>query len=334
MSVDEQQRLVARAAGLFAALLTLTLGVACTTAKQKKLEAQYGPTESIVEVVSVLRRHVPDDTYRFPPAVDFTGRNVYRSSLLRLESIQRIHADALRSGYMDPVLAFAKGRALERLRAYGPAAAQYREAARFDGSLQQLAVDSARVCERIATAITIGIDLIDPLAAPEQGASASQLDPERIVAELEERAALLSGLLDEVGDSHYGAVVREEIERADEVRAHYFVSMRFALPDGQLRAVAELQRLVARHGPSKRRLRHLLDLASLYDGLAHEYVTAVPPESLEFDPARFQELVDPASQLYEAVATQDGTPEKLEASRRLEAFLAFTLQIGHDRFTP
>ena len=99
-----------------ALLLVLTLCAACSTTDRKKREAQYGPSESVIEVVAVLRRHVPDDTYRFPPARDFTGRNVYRSSLLRLESIERLPADALRTGYMDPVIALAKGRGLERLR--------------------------------------------------------------------------------------------------------------------------------------------------------------------------------------------------------------------------
>ena len=36
----------------------------------------------------------------------------------------------------------------------------------------------------------------------------------------------------------------------------------------------------------------------------------------------FEELVDSASHLYQAVANQDGTTEKLEAQRRLESFLA------------
>jgi hypothetical protein len=53
-----------------------------------------------------------------------------------------------------------------------------------------------------------------------------------------------------------------------------------------------------------------------------------------FDPVRFQELIEGASRLYEMVASRDGTPEKLEASRRLEAFLAFSIRIDRDRFTP
>jgi len=317
-------------------LLVGASGVGCTTAKTKKLEAQYGPSESILEVVAVLRRHVPDDTYRFPPATDFTGRNVYRSTLLRLESIERIHADSLRTGYMDGVIAFAKARALERLRGFDLAAAHYREAARLDAGLRDEAQRSARVCDEISEAIQVGIGFDDPLAfadGPAEPDERRSMDPESIIAELDERVALLSFVLDAEHDTHYAAVIREEIERADQIRADWFERRRYEITDGQIRAVSELQRLVTRHAASKLRLRHTLRLASLYDDLAHEYVNAVPPESLRFDPARFQDLVDPATHLYESVASQDGTPEKLEASRRLEAFLAFTLLVDRDQFT-
>jgi hypothetical protein len=109
--------------------------------------------------------------------------------------------------------------------------------------------------------------------------------------------------------------------------------MRFVLADGQLRAVSELQRVLNRNAASKNRRRHMMQLANLYVALAEEYVAAVPPSSLGFDPPRFQELVDVATQLYQAVSVQDGTPEKLEAARRLEAFLAFALTVDRDRFS-
>lgn len=329
----------------------------CSTAKSKKLEAHYGPSESVLEVVATLRRHVPDDTYRFPAATDFTGRNVYLSALLRLESIERIHADSLRSGYMNGVLAFSKARALERVRGYDIAARQYREAERLDDALAEEAIRSAEICDEIAQALSVGIDVEDPLAPaavpdPEEtlqeGEAVLQaraespieavapmppLDADRVVADLDERVALLSFLLEEHADTHYAAVIREEIERADELRGIWFERHRYDITDGQLRAVSELQRVVSRHGASKNRLRHRLRLARLYDDLAHEYINAVPPVSLDFDPARFQDLVDPAVHLYESVASQDGTVEKLEATRRLEAFLAFTLVVDRDRFT-
>ena len=316
--------------GLCASLL---LSLACTSLQTKKLEATYGPTESIIEVVAVLRRHVPDDTYRFPPATDFTGRNVYRSSLLRLENIERIQADPLRSGYMDPVINFAKARALERLRAYELASLHYQRVAERTGELQDPARTSASVCRRIVDALSVGIHLENPLDPPARSPGREVADPQAVVAELEERVALFLFLHDELEGNYMQAVVAEEIERADEVRAGYFVNRRHIFADGALLAVTELQRVVSRHAASKNRLRHMIALANLYDDLAREYVGASPPESLDFDPAQFQDLIDPAAQLYESVAAHDGTPEKLEAARRLEALLAFTLQVDSDRFS-
>ena len=292
----------------------------------------YGPTQSVIEVVAVLRRHVPDDTYRFPPASDFTGRNVYRSTLLRLENLERVHSDALRAGHLDATIHFAKARSLERLRSYDLAAEHYRVAAERSQTLRNEALRSAHTCEELHAATEVGIDLANPLAA--QGSSPPfSTDDQQVLANLDERMARLSSLATDHKETHYRFVIREEAERADVIRARYFVTMRHALPDGSLRAVSELQRVVTRHGPSKNRLRHMLDLADFYAALAEDYAKANPPESLRFDPVVFQELADGASQIYQSVASEDGTPEKLEAARHFEAFLAFTLQVDRDRFT-
>ena len=71
--------------------LGLTLLLAC--ASPPDIESRYQPSANALEIVAVLNRHVPDDTYRFEPARDFTGRNVYRSSLLRLENLERAEPD-------------------------------------------------------------------------------------------------------------------------------------------------------------------------------------------------------------------------------------------------
>ena len=342
----------------FVAALLLLLAPGCTTFSARQKEAVYGPTEGVLEAVAVLRRHVPDDTYRFPPARDFSGRNVYRASLLRLENLERAEAAALRSGYMDAVIAFAKGRALERLRAFDLAAQHYRESARISSELRETALASADVCERLDQAVKVGIELVDPVA--EGGVPARPVDPEAVRQALDDRVTRLSILLDELNDAqpnprvqgnergaspkpetgggepvdlrHYRWIAQEEIERADFVRARYFVEIRHVVPDGTVVALQELQRVATRHGASKNRLRHLMRLGNFYADLAREYLDAVAPESLTFDPARFRELVDAAIQLYELVGSHDGRPEKLEATRNLEAFLALTLTIDADRF--
>ena len=304
----------------------LLLLAACSSTPEP--DPRYRPPETVLEVVSVLRKHVPDDTYRFEAAQDFTGRNVYRSSLLRLESLESVHGDALRAAQMEGVVAFAKGRALERLRAYDLAAQAYRISAELDPALAAEAGRSADVCEGLQTAAGLSVSL-DDLAAQD----GLPLDPDAVLERHDAATTRLERLLQVTQGTHHAHVVREEIERADVARAEYFVALRQVLPEGDVRAAAELQRVTARHPDSKYASRHVLALAELYESLAVEYVDANPPESLGFDPVRFQELIDATSRLYEVVASQDGKPEKLEASRRLEAFLAFALRVDRDRFT-
>jgi hypothetical protein len=265
--------------------------------------------------------------------VDFTGRNVYRASLVRLENLEWIHADALRSGYMDEVIAFAKGRALERLRAFHLAAEAYRSAAKREATLEMEALRSASLCDSLDEASRIGFDPSRPPDPDSTGAPRPR-DPAEVLAAFEQRVALLEAVGEEAHGTHYEYVVQEEVERADMARARWFELVRGLSADGNVRALAERQRLVVRHRESKFANSHMLELADLYADVAVEYVEAYPPEGLVFDPPTFQELVESASRLYEAVANQDGTPEKLEAQQRLEAFLAFTLRVDRDRFTP
>jgi hypothetical protein len=319
---------VSRSARATAIATALAAALAC--ASSPEIEERYRPSASVLEVVAVLERHVPDDTYRFEPARDFTDRNVYRSSLLRLENLEKLHAEALRAGHMDGAIAFAKGRSLERLRAYDLAADAYRNAAEREASLRSEALRSADLCD----ALGVEVDAPSPLgpAEPQQGVLALP-DPEAALAFFEARATRLEELAREAESTHHAFVVAEEIERLDLERARYFTRLRDVIPDGDLRAVGELQRVALRHGDSKLALRHLLALADLYVDLSLEYVEAHPPEGLRFDPGEFRDLVDSGARLYEMVAARDGTPEKLEASRRLEAFLAFSLSVDRDRFT-
>ncbi len=311
--------------------LVLVLLAGCRTTPD--FDPRYRPAENVLEVVAVLRAHIPDDTYRFPPARDFTGRNVYRSSLLRLESIEQLHEDALRAGHMTGVIAFAKGRSFERMRAYDLASQSYLVAAEADPTLRAESLHSADVCDSFMRVISTGPseDLTD---VEIQAKHISGTSPETVVAAFEDQISLLETLGEVVSGTHHYYIVDEEVERSDVARGQYFAGLRKVLPDGDVRAVAEFQRLVVRHPDSKNLKRHLLALADLYVDLAVEYAGAHPPEGLNFDPARFQELIDAGTRLYEMVANQDGTPEKLEASRRLEAFLAFALAIDNDRFTP
>jgi len=320
-------------------LACATLALCASCASTPEVDPVYRPTENVLEIIAVLRAHIDDDTYRFEPARDFTGRNVYRSSLLRLENLEELHPDALRAGHMDGVIAFAKARSLERLRAFDLAAENYRLAVDISEDLRLEALRSADICDLLYEAAQMTQEL-EPQGETDINSDTTiaarlvELDPDSVLAEFEARAALLDGLAVIAEGAHHRSIVHEEIERADVARANYFVGIRKTDVNGDVRAIGELQRVTNRHPTSKNFNRHLLELAELYAELAVEYSSTYPPESLLFDPVRFQELVEGASRLYEMVASRDGTPEKLEASRRLEAFLAFSIRIDRDRFTP
>jgi hypothetical protein len=313
------------------ALLLVALGVAaCASAPPP--DPRFRPSENVLEVVAVLRRHVPDDTYRFEPARDVTGRNVYRGSLLRLENLEKVHADALRAGHWDDVISFAKGRSFERLRAFDLAAQSYRKVSEHTPELRREAKTSAALCDSLDEAARIGFDAARPPEDSETVAPPPR-DEKGVVEASEQRIALLEALLPQTEGTHYVAIIKEEIERADMARAGFFVASRRLVPDGDVRALSEQQRLVLRNRESKLANTHVLGLADLYAALADDYVKSHPPEGLLFDPPTFQELVEAASRLYQSVAAQDGTPEKMAATQRLEAFLAFTMKVDRDRFT-
>jgi hypothetical protein len=323
-----------RASGI-AAAVAIAVFVGCSNTPE--VDPVYRPAENVLEIVSVLRAHISDDTYRFVPARDFTGRNVYRSTLLRLENVERLHADALRVGHMDGVISFAKARAFERLSAFDLAVQSYELAADQSEELRAEALRSTDGCRTLQRAAEMNLGLEstgDEEADRIAELQWSKLDSPMVLQEFESRVAILEELTLSVEGTHYEAIVAEEIERADLLRANYFDGIRTTRIDGDVLVVSERQRVINRHSESKNFNRHLLSLADLYAELAVDYTDTHPPESLSFDPVRFQELIEGASRLYEMVARRDGTPEKLEASRRLEAFLAFAIRIDRDRFTP
>jgi hypothetical protein len=218
---------------------------------------------------------------------------------------------------MTDVILFAKARALERIVEYDLAAQHYARVAGLESPLRAEAERSRGICARIAEARAV---------EPEPGAP-----PEAALALLDQRGQRLEQLSAEVANTHYAYVVHEEIERTDRARAEYFDARRRLDPALEVVALQQYQRLVQRNAESKERNRNLLDLADLYASLSRYYIARVPPTSLDFDPAAFDEYAFGATRLYEAVSQQDGAVEKIEAGRKLEAFLAFTLEVYDEK---
>ena len=277
----------------------------------------YAPTRSVLEVASLLRLHVDDDTYRFPPARDVTGKNVYRSAFARLESLEQIHADKFASGYMLDDIWFAKGRALERLGEFDLAARHYQRVAELTSPLAEAAKSGRATCEA--------------LSAERSASPAPDADPETLLGEIDARRGRLEALLEQAGPSHYRFVICEEIERVDREEADYFAARSQLDPRLDALALQLQQQVVQDHRESKLYGRHLLALADFYADLSRRYARRFPASALDFDPAVFDEYSLGATRIYEVVAQRDGQVEKLEAARKLEAFLAFTLQVYDER---
>jgi hypothetical protein len=301
------------------ALPFLLLALAVAACASGGPDPTYRPTENVLEAVAVLRLHVDDDTYRFPPARDFTGKNVYRATLARLESLEQIHEEKFKSGYLVDVLLFAKGRALERIQEFELAARHYARVTDLETPLAEEAARSQKVCERLADAAGMHPDSL----ATAQDA----------IAVFDERQRKLEELGRDVAGTHHAIVVREQLERTHAEAASYFRARRRLAPGLDAIAVQQHQRLIQANQESRLRNRHLLDLGDLYAELARDYVDRVPPLTLEFDPATFDEYAFAATRLYESVSQRDGAIEKIEAARKLEAFLAFTLAV-HDEKIP
>ena len=276
------------------------------------------PTQDLLEVVAVLRLHVDDDTYRFPPARDISGRNVYRASFERLESLETAHPEKLASGYATDVLWFAKARALERLGEYDLAMRHYGRVVELGSELAEPARQGFEVTKRLAAA-----------TAPDE--KPLERTPQQVADHWTERRAELEALRRDVATEHWRYVVDEEIERGDADESAYFAAQAAIDPRYETTALQRAQQLVEVHRDSKYKNRHLLALADLYADLSRRYARRTPPASLGFDPATFDEYAQGATRIYEVVAQQDGTVEKLEAAHKLEAYLSYTLQVHEEK---
>jgi tetratricopeptide (TPR) repeat protein len=291
-----------RRARLAAALAAALAGACASTGEPPPSAA---PTQDLLEVVAVVRLHVDDDTYRFPAARDYGGKNVFRSSFERLERFETAHPEKLASGYATDVIWFTKGRALERIGEYDLAGKHYARVAELDSALAEPAARGRDVNQALAAARAA-----DAFAA---------------------RRAALETLRGEVVGTHYAFVVQEELERGDELECADLAARAALDPRYDAAALRCAQDLVPRHRASKNHNRHLLALGDLYAALSRRYTERFPPPSLGFDPATFDEYAHGATRVYEVVAQQDGAVEKIEAAHKLEAFLGFTLRVHEER---
>lgn len=264
------------------------------------------PHESLLGVLAELRIHLARDPYRFAPGTDLDGRNIYRLTLGRLEPLE----EALGREFADTI-AFAGGRALERLGEWRAAAEAFERAAQYQTQLTSEALTRGRSARRMH--------------------------------ELTDRtwfAADLNGYLNELAVTEhrlegwaakrdiYAAFVSSEHERARVERIRLLLRHRMLLPDAAGRCRDLADGLIQRHTESWRIHEHWLLLGEVHETLARDLTERFDPAGAGFDAAGpWQAHVEAARQAYRRVARADGDPFKPEGQGRLRALDAYSRRV-------
>jgi len=266
----------------------------------------FAPYEDVLEVVAELTWHLRDDVYRFPPAKDPTGHDVYRLSLHRLENWEKRFPGRLRD-----VTSFARAEALERLGGYAPAHDLYAKVAALPSPLADRAAAGA---SRAAT-------FADAAAMPESGA-----DLDGTLSALRAKLDAWAALLERHAGTPFEPIVLVEQERLERRTARLVVEHRRLLDNGPVTAERSLRFLVEKHADSRLLADHILRLADLYADLARDYVED-HARPLVFEEGEFVSRADRALDTYRKVAMWDGAPEKPEAQARFTAFDAYKTDV-------
>ena len=300
-----------RQIALVAPILGWLIGCASFSPSEQQSDADP-ETDSLTVVVSQLKLHMRDDTYRFDRAVGKDGSNVYAVALWKLDRLaaERARAEGEWQN-ADYVIEFARGKALERLRRYDEAARAYRRVKESGSVLGDAAAERLRIAARFALAS----------AAPEQPFAS----PAEEMLFIEGRIELWRGLAREVRNTPQESLAREEVEAWEIMRVDGLAR------SGQLAdAIRACRALIESNRESKLFAKELLRLGDLYADSARREQLQARTSLAHFDADRYDALVDQAFSAYE-LAGEDHKPGlRREARTRIEALLAYHEEVlGH-----
>ena len=133
------------------------LGISRTNGDQSAITVVLGMDDQRVQGVGRGRPEQPERPEQLAAfaTIHALDQLIGARGQFRLENLERAYAASLEGGALDDVIAFAKGRALERLRAFDLAATSYRVAAARPGELAKEAERSAAVCDALFEARTL-----------------------------------------------------------------------------------------------------------------------------------------------------------------------------------
>jgi len=294
-------------------IVVLLLFLGC--AKSARMDERYKPQKNLLEILSDFRRHLDDDTYRFPAAKDITGKNIYKATLIRLENYERLHP-----GYMEDIVIFSKAKAYEKLHDYDQAIEQYKRLFNTGSGLEEEARKNINVCYEFSNLIKKEKRLREELDYEEKTI------PEKL-DEFDEILKTWDFLTRKYKGSPYGFLALEQEEMADAAKIDFIVKYRHRIRDGENLVILGYNQLIAKHKESKNIYAHILKFASFYESYSREYATKNDPRSLSFNMEKFNRMANHALDLYGIVASKDGIPEKIEAKGMIKSFYAYVEKV-------
>ena len=288
--------------------LSVSVFIFLAGCSSRPVSTAYQPYENILEIHSDFQLHLADDTYRFHPAQDVTGKNINRATLIRLKNYEQAYPRRF-----GAVVAYSKARAKEKLHDYEGARLSYIECIQRDSRLKEEARRNLDIVSRFA-------DI--------QAYTTEKKDIEDHLAEAEYKIDAWRSMIEELKGTHYECLAMEEEERAEENLIWFIERNRDLIDNGTETLLLMLRQMTIKHAQSKKLNSHYLRFADFYRQFAGECVDENDPGGLYFDRARFNECISSAMKLYRVVGQKDGTPEKLEAIGRLQALQAYRDRIN------
>jgi tetratricopeptide (TPR) repeat protein len=261
--------------------------------------------DSLTRVVAELKLHLRDDTYRYDRATTDDGRDVYAVALWKLDRIAALRArpqDKWENA--DFVIEFARGKALEKLRRYGEAAAAFERVAGSGSLLGDSAAERAHAVETFAAA---SARPTEPFVSPEE---------ERVF--IEGRIARWRELAEATEGTPQQSLALEEVEAWQVMRVDWY-----ARGDRLADAIGACENLLEGNRQSKLFGKHLLRLGDLYAASARRAELQSRANLQNLDPSHYESLVDQAFSAYELAAEDRRPTLRREARSRIDALLAY-----------
>jgi len=268
---------------------------------------EYKPYETLLEVIGDFQLHLNDDIYRFPIPKDITGQNLFKATILRIESYRALYPEKFKD-----IIAFTKALAYEKLRQYKEAIKYYEETVSYQSELKDIAqekLEIVREFDNVVNAEGKKDTLNDYIQAME--------DKDRELGKLTEKY--------KTTPYEFLALIEKEQNSAD-----YFQFLklnRYYIVNGLEKSFEQIKKLIEENKESKNVYKHQLKLADYYFELAKEYVLFNNPEETTFNYDEFFKFIKSAKNIYDSIAYTDGIPEKLEARGKAMAIEAYDREI-------